>query len=285
MKKLILLLMLPGAVAALHAQQPMSRDEALKQVYSQYDAGKETAQWVCTKGQEHEPIHEGWLCQKEYATVSVSVLLMAEVQEEGKEKVYLVSSAKPANFPGNYECHACAPVIGVGVFLWQDQHWTLQSANSAVGLYGEWGSPPQIELVQIGPYKYGLLLSIDSMGQGYASSTKILLASQDKSVSEIWRIEDEQDDEGAYDPTDKFAVHLLYRSSAAIRFYATNQENGSLANYYDIEVISRGTSSKDNVHSRPENWTEIYRFKEGKYNLLRHRNFIEGKKAAGNLRR
>jgi hypothetical protein len=28
-----------------------------------------------------------------------------------------------------------------------------------------------------------------------------------------------------------------------------------------------------------ENWTEIYRFYNGKYNLLRHLDFVEGEKA------
>jgi hypothetical protein len=128
----------------------------------------------------------------------------------------------------------------------------IESANPAVGFYGGWGGPTQIDLVQIGPKKHGLMLSVDNMGQGYASSVKILLAPQAKSVSELWRIQDEQDDEGAYD---------------------------SLADYYDIEAISRGVGTKDLVHPKPENWTEAYRFSDGKYKLLHHRNFIEVKKA------
>jgi hypothetical protein len=94
----------------------------------------------------------------------------------------------------------------------------------------------------------------------------------------VWKIEDEQDDFGAYDPTDKLAPHLSYRSSAAIKFYAINSDDGGLADYYDIEVISRGNSSKDNLHLKPESWTEIYRFRDGQYKLLQHRDFIEVKK-------
>jgi len=279
MKKLILFLIFLAATTVLLAQQPLLPDEVLQQLYHQYDAGKGTAQWLCIKKQHGEITHEGWPCQKEPATVSVSVELMAEVQENGAKKVYFVSSAKPESDQDNYECHACAPAIGIAVFVWQAQHWVIESANPAVGFYGGWGDPPQVDLVQIGPEKHGLMLSVDNMGQGYASSVKILLAPQAQSVSELWRIQDEQDDEGAYDPTDKFATHLFYHSSAALRLYATHQDNGSLADYYDIEVISRGVGTKDLVHSKPENWTETYRFSGGKYKLLHHRNFIEVKKA------
>jgi hypothetical protein len=278
MKKLILFLLFLAAATVLPAQQPLSPDEALQQLYHQYDAGKGTAQWLCTKKQHGEITHEGWPCQKEPATVSVSVELMAEVQEGGAEKLYLVSSAKPESDQDNYECHACAPAIGIAVFVWQAQHWVIESANPAVEFYGGWGSPPQIELVQIGPEKHGFLLSDGDDGGGFAESYKILLAPQAKSVSELWRIQDEQDDEGAYDSTDRLATHLLYRSSAAFRFYATHQDNGSLADYYEIEVISRGASSKDLVHSKPENWTETYRFSDGKYKLIHHRDFIEVRK-------
>jgi len=275
MKTLILFLMCLGAISALQAQEAFSRDEALKQIYSQYDAENKTAQWVCTKGQEQDKPHEGWLCWKEYATVSVSVELIAEVQEG---TTYLVTSAKPANFPDNYECHACAPAIGVGVFAWKGQHWVLKSANPAVGFYGGWGSPPRIELVQVGPEKHGVLLSDSDIGGGFATSGKVLLMPLDRTVAEVWRIEDEQDDFGAYDPTDKFAPQASYRSSAAFIFYAINMDDGGIADYYDIEVISRGNSSKDLIHLKPENWTEIYRFKDGKYRLLRHRDFIEVRK-------
>ena len=275
MKTLTLFLVCSSATIFLQAQEPFSRVEALKQIYSQYDAKKETAQWVCTKEQAREPTHEGWHCDKEDETVSVSVELITEVQ---KGTIYLVTSAKPVNFPDNYECHACAPAIGVGVFAWKGQHWVLESANAAVGFYGGWGSPPWIELVQVGPEKHGLLLSDSDMGGGFASSGKALLTPLGKTVSEVWRIQDEQDDDGAYDPTDEYSPKVRYKSSAAFRFYATNLDNGSLADYYDIEVISRGNSSKDLVHLKPENWTEIYRFKDGKYKLLSHKDFIENPK-------
>jgi hypothetical protein len=288
LRTLIIFLTCLIATVLLRAQQPFSQAEALKQIYKQYDAEKETAQWVCTKEQEKNTMHEGWPCDKEYETVSVSVELTAEVQESGAKKYYLATSAKPidpkaGDFTGaGYNCHACSVAIGAGVFIWKAQHWILESANAAIGFYGGWGSSPKIKLVQVGPEKHGLLLSIDDLAQGYAWSNKELLMPVNTTIAEVWRIEDEQDDDGAYDPTDEYSPKVKYRSSAAFRFYATHLDNGGLADYFDIEVISRGnSSSKDLIHLKPENWTEIYRFKDGKYSLLHHRDFIEIHKPQG----
>jgi len=286
MKTLILFAICLCAFNALPAQEPISHDEALKQIYSQYDAEKQTAQWVCTKDQKLGLLHEGWPCDREDETVSVSVELSAEIREDGTEKVYAVASAKPVSDPLGYGCHACAPAIGVGVFGWNGQHWVLESANAAVGFYGGWGSPPWIELVQIGPEKHGVLLSVDDMGQGYAWSFKRLLTPLGKTVSEVWRIEDEQDNFGAIDPNDKLNRQVPYRSVSAFKFNAGLSYDGGSPDYYDIEVISRGEDRVDFDHPlKHENWTEIYRFKDGKYRLLSHKDFVEIKRAQKKLPR
>jgi len=166
------------------------------------------------------------------------------------------------------------------------QHWVLESANAAVGFYGGWGSPPRIELVQIGPEKHGVLLSVDDMGQGYASSFKRLLTPLGKTVSEVWHIEDEQDNFGAIDPNDKLNRQVPYRSVSAFKFNAGLSYDGGSPDYYDIEVISRGEDRVDFDHPlKHENWTEIYRFKDGKYRLLSHKDFVEIKRAKKKLPR
>lgn len=277
MKSLMFLLILCCSLTTMPAQEPLSQDEALKQLYHDYDPAKETAQWVCTKGQLQTPKREGWPCRKEDTTVSISVLLMADVQDGNK--FFLVASAKPASDPSGYDCHACAPAIGVAVFTWQAEHWVLQSANAATGFYGGWGDPPNVDLVTVGPGKYGLMLSLDNEGQGYASSYKVLLVPVDKTVSDVWSIEDEQDDYGAYDPTDKFAIHVKYRSSAAIKFIGSDENSNGRNDYYDIEVISSGKDMPDTSRRlKDENWTEIYRFSNGKYRLLQHKDFLDLKK-------
>lgn len=263
------------AINALSAQDLLSRDKALHQLYHEYDAAKKTAPWVCGLDRDHPNAENGWPCDRDYATVSIAVLLMAEVQEDGTDKVYLVASARPANPPNGFECHACRPAIGVAVFKWQGESWILQCANPATGFYGAWGDPPGVDLVKVGPEKHGLLLSERDLAQGFAWSSAMLLLPISGKVTESWRIQDEQDNLGAYDPTDKLNKQVPYRSSAAFKFIAADHLDGS-ADYYDIEVESRGEDRKDLDHAvKQENWTETYRFTGGKYRLIRHTDFIE----------
>ena len=204
---------------------------------------------------------------------------MEEVQEGSTKKVYLVTSAKPidpetGDYSGTeFNCHACRVAIGGAVFTWKAQHWVLESANAAIGFYGGWGDPPGIELMQVGPEKHGLLLSVDDLAQGYAWSTKVLLMPLDKTIYEVWSIQDAQDNLGAIDPDDKVNKQVPYKSSATFRFYAAN--DGLSRDFYDIVVISRGKDRQDYAHPvKPENWTEIYRFSDGKYKLLSHKDFV-----------
>jgi hypothetical protein len=152
----------------------------------------------------------------------------------------------------------------------------LQSSNAATGFYGALGDPPDFDLVAVGPNKYGVMVSLGDDHGGYDSSYKALLVSAGKTVSEVWSIHDEADDFGAYDPTDKFAIHVKYRSSAAFKFVPTEESANGRNDYYDIEVISRGEDMPGTSRRlKDENWTEIYRFSNGKYRLLQHKDFHE----------
>jgi hypothetical protein len=283
MKASILSLALICSALASHGEGPFSTDEALKQLYHEYDPGTKTAQWVYTKEQQAKGRDD--LCQyldegnlKENHTVSVSVLFTVQVPEGDATRIYFATSATPARYPGEYDCHACAPAIGAAVYVWKDQRWVLESANTAVEFSEGWGNPPEIDIVVVGHQKHGLLLSSSDEGQGFASSGKELLFPLGKTIEKVWSIEDESDDFVAADPTDKDSPPP-YRSSAAFRFLsgddgAANRDGAG--DYYDIEVISRGISMQDYAHPlKPENWIEIYSFNDGKYNLLRRKTFTE----------
>ncbi|MGA2571223.1 MAG: hypothetical protein ABSF23_11950 [Terracidiphilus sp.] len=272
------------SAAALPSQVPLSTDEALKQLYHDYNPAKKTAQWVCTKEQQSEGMHPGWPCSEEDTTVSVSVIIRTQVTEGDATRVYLATSAKPApDSEGEYNCHVCAPATGAAVFVWQGQSWKLESANPAIGFWGGWGDPPDVSLVAVGPERHGLLLSSTDLAQGFSSSFKQLLLPLGKSVEEVWSIEDENDDLGAIDPDDRLNKRVPYRSSAAFRFLTGDDGSASpdrQGDYYDIEVISRGYDREDFGHPiKAQNWTEIYTFKDGKYKLVRRTAFTEVKKA------
>lgn len=279
MKCCVLLLAVLSSSVVSQAQTPLSIRDALGQLYHQYDPTTETAQWVCSKDQKIEGPHEGWPCVKEDTTVAVSVILMAQVSEGDGDRIYLAMTAEPSHAPMGFDCDACAPAVGTAVFVLRGQRRELESSNLAVGFIGGFGGPPEISIVAAGPDKHGFLLSWYGEGQGFSSSYKELLLPQGNTVEDVWHITDENDNLGSVDPTDKLNLERPYRASAAFRFDA-NDENGA-SGYYDIEVISRGKDKENYGHPfKSENWTEIYTFKDGKYQLRRRSVFQETKAPA-----
>jgi len=280
MKVSLLALALLFSADALHSQGPFSVDDALKQLYHKYDPATKTAQWVCTKEQSAEGMHAGWPCTDEYKTVSLQVILTEQVREGDVTRTYLAISAKPAdNSDGPYNCHACATATGAAVFSWQGQRWAMESADAAIAFYGGWGDPPRVELVAVGPQKHGLILSWDDLAQGFAASSKSLLVPIGKTINEVWAIGDESDDDDAIDPNDKTESPPHYHSSSTIRFVPVKGVIGSVSDYYNIEVVSRGTSWEGYGHRvKPANWTATYAFRDGKYRMIRKTVSVEVKK-------
>ena len=165
--------------------------EALRQLYQHYDGTKKTAQWICPKDrQADDPCWDG-----EDATVSITLLLAAEVIEDGAEKMFFVASAKPSK-DDSYVCHSCGPAIGVAIFAFKSDEWVLQSKNPVTGFYGAFGEPVRVDLVAVGPHRYGLMLSTDIGGQGYYESTKALLLPLAYSVTKVWSAKGREEDMG-----------------------------------------------------------------------------------------
>jgi hypothetical protein len=271
----------------LRAQASLPQDEALKQMYGNYDASTRTATLSCTDAQrlENSKTHGSWWpCYEDDSVVSVEIILIAVVptwtdQKHKIEEAYLVTSAVPAHDPSGFGCHSCEPAIGVVQFVRRDEKWKLEKANATVGFYGSWGGPPSVDFMAIGPFHYGVMLSKEDGGQGYMSGSKWLLAPIGNTVAEVWNIQDEQDDFGAYDPKGVDGPSIRYRSAAAIRFSCIFDDSCANGNgYFDIEVISRGLDEAGPKTSlKAQNWTDVYQFKDGKYKLVRHQSFIETK--------
>jgi len=280
MRPIVPLLFALVLLPALAAQEPLSPDVALGQLYPDFDPDTQTASWDCAKvlqTQSRDP--KNWPCSLGSGKVAVSLVLAAQVWDREISKLFLVSSAHLAS-EKDFSCHACQPTIGMAVFVWRTSRWVLESASPTVGKYGSWGEPPDIMLLRVGPDKYGILLSKEDGGQGYSWSERHLLIPIGKTVHEVWSIQDEQDNSGAVDPTDPDAPHVAYRSSAAFKFIAREDDDGSgPSDYFDIEVISRGIGRQDYGHPlQTENWTEVYRFRDGEYRLLSRKDFTETEK-------
>lgn len=266
LKPLFVVFAFMSASVVSPAQTPLSSDDALGQIYKAYDPAKHESKWVCTATQKStDPAtRDGWPCE-EGQVARISLVLISQVQEGHSWKTYVVASASPGEDPRDYGCHLCSPAIGVAVFEWKDEQWHLQNANAAVGFYGSYGGGPDTEVVDIGPARHGLILWTSGGGQGYHGSEKHLIAPVGDRITEIWTLGDETDNSGAYDPADKFASHRRYYAEAAFKFVYVGNDD-----FYDIIAMSRGTDP-----AGVANWTEQYRFRDGKYRLLRRTKYSE----------
>ena len=268
MKKIGLLLLLTFACSALQAQTMLSYAQVLGKIYNHYDDTTQTAELTCvTQAELRERT-----CSNGVAAEEVEVLLLSEAGN----KLYVVTSATPVDHWNGSNCHACAPELGVAIFAWHENRWEIESINTKVGKYGSWGRPPGANLISLGP-EYGVLLSLDDESGGESYSSTVLLAPIGKTVDEVWRIHDEQDDYGDYDPKGVDGSSIRYRFSSAIRFDCIFTDSCSNGNgYFDIEVISRGNDYDfEKKQYISKNFTDVYSFKDGKYVRVRHKVFRE----------
>ncbi|MGE3800869.1 MAG: hypothetical protein AB7H80_07605 [Candidatus Kapaibacterium sp.] len=85
------------------------------------------------------------------------------------------------------DCHACAPDIGVAIFMKSSAGWELRKFYKKLQELGEWGVAGESSIVQIGEEQYALLLSGTYSAQGYfyAGSTWYNLSTWE-GVSEIF---------------------------------------------------------------------------------------------------
>ncbi len=79
-----------------------------------------------------------------------------DTAENGIHKYYMLAWAKPAGQP--FDCQGCAPVISAAVFVPGNNGWQLESVSRAAIVFGDFGKPPEAQLVQVGPQHHAFLL-------------------------------------------------------------------------------------------------------------------------------
>jgi hypothetical protein len=259
-------------IGSANAQINLTHQQAIHAIYGDYDAATKTSAWSCPQSIGSHPEDCLW-GNNELERVSVQVIFSTQIEEGDVFRTYVVTSAIPFQLAGDkYDCHACAPEIGIGIFLFKDGDWHVESKNSAALAYGAWGEPnDDISVVKIGRSLYALMFTRTDGGQGYLATNSWLLAADKENIETIWQFQDNENNDGAYDPSDKYADQVHASVSAAYRFVITD---ATPPDHYDIELISRGFS-EDVRKLKPQNWTEIYRFKAGKYQLVSHREYRE----------
>ncbi len=99
------------------------------------------------------------------STGYISLAFESSYTENNQEKHVVISHITPEPVD-DFKCHACSPAIGGAVFVKVNDGWMLESEKKIIG-WSSWSYGEEMRLVKIGSEKYGVMLSIMDVAQGY----------------------------------------------------------------------------------------------------------------------
>ena len=229
--------------------------QAMKMLYGNYDAKKQTSVASLPKEKSSFPA-----TGEEQMTVRP--LFHAFSNYAGAHNFLLVTYAVPAS-DESYECHACAPTIGMAVFSQKGMKWMIDASNRAVTSAGEWGRPPtDIQLVQIGPNRQAVKIIDVGQGNGETTAVLYLLIPWNGTVNLGLERIVADDDKGACSSSGGLPCYANRRTVRFIR--------KSKIEYYDLELQLSGTDlpisdAAASRRARKVNGLETLKFEDGKY--------------------
>jgi len=245
-----------GLALPIMAQTPPSPAEVFTAVYGEnVKIVGNHGMWLCPKDRMDCPTGEG--------PDEVDVLKVAVVMERSEVIAYAVTSLND-----DFDCHACAPLLGMAVFTWREHRWRVQRARADATRFGTFGDPPTVSIVQIGPHLHGMMLTLRSMGQGYSTTSKKLLAVSESSIATIWDATISESE----DRIETVGRATVAKMRASYRFVP----NGD-SDHFDLLVASRGRGYLEGKLAA-ENWNDTYHFEDGTYHRVR-RQVINGMSA------
>jgi hypothetical protein len=177
-----------------------------------------------------------------------------DATENGVHKYFMLTWAKPAGQP--FDCKGCAPLISAAVLVPGEGGWKIESIGRAVLAFGDYGKPPEAQLVQIGPQNYGFLLRVTS-SQEKTTTAEALLVPWQQSVEEAMRTVVADTNQG-----DCGGAYPCFGNWRALKFAP-----GTNPDYYDISLTLSGTdmSAKPPYRIQKVSGAERLRFENGKY--------------------
>jgi hypothetical protein len=196
--------------------------QAMEMLYGNYDVKEHTsaARLPEYKGTSHSNTEE---------QMTVRPVLSVFVGDAGAQSFVLVTSAVPPN----YDCHACAPTLGMAIFSHEGRKWTMTASNRAATYVGDWGEPPaDIQLVQIGPNHPAVQIGEVSNGQGEGTAILELLIPWNGTVNRGLR----RVISNAYVCGEGDEGLPCYANQRTVKFIANGKPE-----YYDLELELTGT--------------------------------------------
>ena len=221
--------------------------KVLQLLYGNYDALKGRAIWQATEGDLQRYELDSGFGQ----TVHTEVILNEQIYQDGEIRRIVLTST---NLESGNGCHACSPVIGGALFTQTQGGWMLDFEQRIIGHMGSWGTPPPVELVRIGPDRYGAVFLHEYQSQGLISRTAFFIAPIATSFVKILTLDVGRDDRGFYVDGSGVAYSSTYRLVPG--------DNGD---YYELVVRTSGTRQDSNGTVVPINDTTTYVFSGMRY--------------------
>jgi hypothetical protein len=198
--------------------------------------------------------------------IAASPLFHTFTQEAAVQSFVLVTYGIPLD--KMYDCHACAPVIGMAVFSNIGEQWVMTASNRAVTQAGAWGKPEtHIHLARIGPAHYGVVINDSGSGNGEATTVLLLLIPWKNTVNVGLERIIADDDAGM---CGELSTLPCYSNSRRITFLLEGKDE-----FYKIKLSLVGTDYVNDSNSksgtapvlpkRRVRGVEILALKEGKY--------------------
>ena len=225
--------------------------EAMNMFYGNYDAKAQTSVVSLPKEKSSLPAP---------GEEQMTVRPLFSTFNSGAQSFVLATYAVPSG--DSYDCHACAPIIGMAVFSQKGLKWTMDASNRAITIAGGWGKPPaDIKLVQIGPSQYAVELMDSGGGQGETTKVLDLLIPWNSTVNLGLERIIADDDNGLCDPNGGLPCYANQRSVTFIR----NEK----AEFYDLQLELTGTdlteSKGTSTRARKVHGLEILKVENGRY--------------------
>lgn len=238
--------------------------KALELIYGNFDPKKKYAKWIVTK-EEAENLQK--LGSGISGTVFTSSASAQKYQytEGGIQKLLFITATAPPRF----DCHACAPLVGGGLFSKTNDGWQLDSETKYITTMGSYGSIPTGKLVPIGPDRQGIVFHQGYLAQGIQGEGVVIIGYTNATLRELISINEYggnnegagcrdtsggSGDSGAGSDTSEFSMPC-YSYSSKIDFKA-----GANPDYYDLVVVTTGTRLGDDDKIHRANATKRYTF-------------------------
>lgn len=243
-----------GLCNSVYAQssESLSDKQALTIVWGNYDPIHRDSLWKNVNPPANEEFNN-----IDYKVGVVSVELLQQYTDAGKEKYFLLTKTVPAG--QEYSCHVCAPLMSAIVFAKVGDKWKVESQNLYLTVSGTFGKPPESSFIQIGKDKYGVMLEDEDMHQGLFGKAITLVAPYDGKIEKIFQQESRIDNFSACG-SDGIEEGNCWGYMATIEF----NKNVS-SEFFNIRVREFGTVKNKNGKTSPIDNTKNYYFSGGKY--------------------